>query len=616
MKNIIVGTAGHIDHGKTTLVKALTGIDTDRLKEEKERGISIDLGFANLKTESGVRISFVDVPGHERFVRNMLAGVSGIDLVLFVVAADEGIKPQTREHFEICRLLGLHKGIVALTKADLVEPDWLDLMRLELEDFVRGSFLEGAPILPVSAAAQTGLDVLMSTILTTARQLEQRDLARIPRLPVDRVFVMKGHGTVVTGTLKEGKLALDTSVQLYPGSRVARVRSLQVHGQPVPEAEAGQRTAVNLAGVDVAEVHRGQVAAPEGVFEAVSVFDARLTLLESANPIRDRAKVHFHTGTMETTAEVRVLDERRRIEPGASAWVRLALDHPTLVLPGDRFILRSFSPVITIAGGSIVELHFGASRLRRKGAAQRLSTLESLDRPGRVRHLVDEHRLGIDFAGVRRRLGAQPADIPADVEQHGSWLVIPSNLKPLASELVNRLRAHHRDFPLQAGLSREALRAALLADAPSILMQRLLSLAPSVKAEVELLRLESHKVKLEAREDAAAQRIEQAFLSAGLSVPSVDEVLKSTGLDAARAKAVLAILLKEGKLVRVGLELIFHAEPIRELKRGIAERKGASFGVVEFKDWTGVSRKYAIPLLEYLDREKVTRRSGDQRIVL
>lgn len=616
MKNIIVGTAGHIDHGKTTLVKALTGIDTDRLKEEKERGISIDLGFANLKSAKGPNIAFVDVPGHERFVRNMLAGVSGIDVVLFVVAADEAIKPQTREHFEICRLLGLERGVIAVTKADLVDEEWLTLVRLELEDFVRGSFLEGAPVIPVSAVTGVGIDALLAAITQAASGLTARDTARPPRLPIDRAFVMKGHGTVVTGTLREGKLAVESEVELYPSQKRVRVRGLQVHGAAVKEALAGQRTAVNLAGIEASEVTRGLVAAPPDLFEPVRVFDAEIQLLSSARAIRDRARVHFHAGTMESLAEIRVLDERRVIEPGQSAFVRVVLEAPTLILPGDRFILRSFSPVITIAGGSVLELHPDAVRMRRKGAVERLRQWRGASAGDRLLTLLHERPTGMALADARRRLGTLPAPLPADVQTIGQWLVATTTLKPIAKQLVDRLREYHREQPLEPGLSREALRSGLLVNAPAGVMDALLCLAPAVKAEGDILRLESHKVQLAGADDAASQTMEQAFLNAGLAVPAVDEVLRSTGLDAARAKSVLAVLLRAGKLVRVGQELVFHSSPLGELREMLKQRKGQTFGVVEFKDWTGVSRKYAIPLLEYFDREKITRRVGDQRVVL
>ncbi len=616
MKNIIVGTAGHIDHGKTTLVKALTGIDTDRLKEEKERGISIELGFADLKTTQGMRIAFVDVPGHERFVRNMLAGVSGIDLVLFVVAADEAIKPQTREHFDICRLLGLRRGVIALTKADLVDEEWLALVRMELEDFVKGSFLEGAAIVPVSAVTGMGLDQIQLEILKAAEGLEQRDQRRMSRLPIDRAFVMKGHGTVVTGTLREGKLTLESEVELYPSGKVARVRGIQVHGEKVKEALAGQRTAVNLAGVDVTDVERGFVAAPPGKLRPVRIFDAEIQLLQGARAIRDRAKVHFHAGTVEVAAELRVLAEKRQIEPGATAWVRLVLDAETLVLPDDRFILRSFSPMVTIAGGTVMELHFGAARLRRKGAVDRLEKWKAMALPARIQFLVEQRPLGIEFAELRQSLGCLEEEMPKGLEKIGSWFAAGTNLKQIAAELVARLRVHHKEHPLEPGLSREALRAGLLAGAPVPLMVALLRHAPSVKAEGDLLRLESHKVKLELKEDEASQDMEKMFREAGLAVPAVDEVLRASGLELGKAKSVLTLLLRSGVLVRVGAEMVFHSEALLALRKIVSARRGERFGVAEFKDWTGISRKYAIPLLEYLDREKVSRRDGDARVIL
>lgn len=616
MKNIIVGTAGHIDHGKTTLVKALTGIDTGRLKEEKERGISIELGFATLKAADGARISFVDVPGHERFVRNMLAGVTGIDLVLFVVAADEAIKPQTKEHFEICRLLGIERGIIALTKSDLVDADWLELVRMELEDFVWGSFLEGMPILPVSAPTGAGLAELIAAIQRIAADLKPRNLERPARLPIDRAFVMKGHGTVVTGTLKEGRLKLEDEVRLYPSEIKTRVRGIQVHGQAVKEAQAGQRTAVNLSGVEVSEIERGFVAAGAGLFEPVQIFDVEVEMLSDAPVLRDRARLHFHTGTAEAAAEFRVLSEVRRAEPGAKAWARLVLDQHVLVLPGDRFILRGSSPLVTVAGGTVMEIHLGRPRLRRKGAVERLSNWKQLDATGRMRQLVTERPLGMEQHDIQLRLGFPMNYSANDLERIGSWWIASSSLKRIAAELVNQLRAYHRDKPLEAGLSREYLRTLLLAAAPVGVMDALLRHAPAVKSEGDLLRLESHKVKLAANEDAASQSIESAFRLAGLAVPALDEVLKSTGLDAAKSKSILALLLRESKLVRVGPDLVFHAEPLQQLKQLLQARRGQSFGVVEFKDWTGVSRKYAIPLLEYFDRERVTRRAGEVRIIL
>ena len=360
MKNIIVGTAGHIDHGKTALVKALTGIDADRLEEEKRRGITIDLGFAHLQLTPSLRLGFVDVPGHERFVKNMLAGVGGIDLVLFVIAADESIKPQTREHFDICRLLGIPRGVIALTKSDLVDRDILDLVRLEVEDLAAGSFLEGAPIVPVSSVTGDGLDELRRELARVAAEAPEKDTAGHFRLPIDRVFSIKGFGTVVTGTLVSGSLAREQEVEVYPKGRRLRVRGVEVHGSAAERAVAGQRTAVNLTDVEPAELARGDVLSEPERFHAVNQLDCRLDLLPSAKPLKHRAPVHFHSGTAEIEAEVRLLGGRSVLAPGTTAYARLVLREPALLLPGDRFIIRMFSPVVTIGGGVVLDI--GAHR--------------------------------------------------------------------------------------------------------------------------------------------------------------------------------------------------------------------------------------------------------------
>ena len=353
IQHVIVGTAGHIDHGKSTLVEALTGTHPDRLEEEKRRGITIDLGFAFLSLD-GVRLGFVDVPGHEKFVRNMLAGAGGIDVVLLVVAADESIKPQTREHFEICQLLGIPRGLVAVTKADLVEPDVVGLVKLEVEEFVRSSFLQGAPIVPVSARTGTGLDTLKAELLRSAQAAPKKDASRHLRLPIDRSFAMKGFGTVVTGTLVAGSVTIDDEVELYATGKRLRVRGLHSGGTPVGSAVAGQRTAVNLAGIDHAEITRGMSLAPPGIFEPSDRVDARITVLASAKRVKNRARVHFHQGTAETIAEV-ILLEGDELSPGTSGYAQLRLKEKALLLPGDRFILRQFSPVVTIGGGTVVD---------------------------------------------------------------------------------------------------------------------------------------------------------------------------------------------------------------------------------------------------------------------
>src|SRR5580700_1681578 len=396
MKNVIVGTAGHIDHGKTALVRALTGIDADRLEEEKRRGITIDLGFAHLQLTPQLRMGFIDVPGHERFVKNMLAGVGGIDLVLFVIAADESIKPQTREHFDICRLLGIPRGVVALTKADLVDPDILELVRLEVEEFAAGSFLEGVPVVAVSSVTGAGLDELRRELQCAAEAAPAKSAGGHFRLPLDRAFTVKGFGTVVTGTLISGTVRKEQEVELYPTGRRLRVRGVQVYGKSANQALGGQRTALNLADIEPAEVARGMVLAAPGMFRAVTQLDCALQLLPSAKPLKHRAPVHFHAGTAEIEAQVRLLDGAAALKPGQRCFARIVLQEPALLLPGDRFIIRMFSPVVTIGGGVVLDI--GGKRYRkadRAATAERLQTLAEAPEAERIALLIRESKYGM-----------------------------------------------------------------------------------------------------------------------------------------------------------------------------------------------------------------------------
>ncbi len=623
MQHLIVGTAGHIDHGKTALVKALTGIDTDRLEEEKRRGISIDLGFAHLDLNPRLRIGFVDVPGHERFVKNMLAGVAGIDLVLLVIAADESIKPQTREHFDICRLLGIRHGLIALTKSDLVEHDLLDLCRLEVEDFVAGSFLEGAPMIPVSAITGQGLDDLRAALERLAARVAGKDASRAPRLPIDRSFSMKGHGAVVTGTLISGSLALQDELELYPITKRVRVRGVQVHGSPVERAQAGERTAVNLAGVDSSEVQRGMALAPPGLFRTTRQVDCVFDLLPGAHPMKHRAPVHFHAGTAEVEAEARLISSLEPMRPGTRANVRFLLRDPLLLLPGDRFIVRMFSPVVTIGGGVVLDIA-APVRIRRAELAARLAKLVDAAPADRVALLVAESKHGMSVSELVARTGLLPAEI-RKIGEAGEFVYLPDPHSWLAArawagqkiaQFRDVLKDFHRKNPLQPGLAKEELRSRELAGAPAFLFDALLGRAADIIAEGENVRLSSHRVALKQDEEEAVGKIEGLFRQGGLAVPATPEVLAKSGVEPARARSLLQILLRNRKLVRVGEDLIYHASAIETLRQMLAARKGVRFSVTEFKDWTGVSRKYAIPLLEFLDRERITRREGDSRIVL
>ena len=632
MKNVIVGTAGHIDHGKSALVLALTGIDPDRLEEEKRRGITIDLGFAHLGLGE-VRLGFVDVPGHERFVRNMLAGVGGIDLVLLVIAADESIKPQTREHFDICRLLGIERGLVALTKSDLVEPDVTGLVRLEVEEFLKGSFLEGAPVVPVSSKTGAGLDVLKDELRRLAAAAPGKDASHHFRLPIDRSFAMKGFGSVVTGTLVAGSVGVGDEVEVFPQRRRLRVRGLQVHGQPVDRALAGQRTAVNLAGVQHSELERGMVLAASGLFEPTDRVDATLMLLRSARPLKHGARVHFHQGTMETVAEVRLLD-RAQLEPGQEAFAQLRLRAPGLLLPGDRFIIRQFSPVITVGGGRV--LHAQPEKHRRNDPAVRLhlETLVSGDREKILEALVG-HAHGGTLTGAR--LVALTGWREADVQAAAEKLIAAGKLRrvsaapllvagaarwaELRAATLAAVDAFHKKEPLLPGLSKEELREQVFRRAEALFEPLAAELVEKKELELagDVVRRPGRTVTLSREEEEARKIIEQAFAQAGLTVPAVKDVLARTAVEAKRAQKIVNILVRGGVLVKVTEDLLFHRtalERLAGLLRGYKQKKGERIAVPAFKELTGVTRKYAIPLLEHLDRQRMTRRVGDERIIL
>ncbi len=603
MRNIIVGTAGHIDHGKTALVKALTGTDADRLAEEKRRGITIDLGFAHLQLAPDIRLGFIDVPGHERFVRNMLAGAAGIDMVLFVVAANESIKPQTREHFEICRLLGVQTGVIALTKCDLADPELLELARLEVDEFVAGSFLENAPKIAVSSITGQGVAELRHALESAARLVREKAASGWFRLPIDRSFVMKGFGAVVTGTLISGALRPEEEVEVYPIGRRLRVRGLQVYGEPTKRARAGERTAVNLAGIEASEMHRGMVLSEPGRFAAVSILDCRLDLLSSAKPLKNRAPVHFHAGAAEIEAKVQHLDGRSVLKPGESMWSRIVLKEAALVLPGDRFIIRMFSPVITIGGGVVIDISahpYVPGRLAAMGPEQLV-----IEAPWGV-----SREQFIAWTGLR--------DIPAmpGVEAAGNRLIAHTRVEDLKQQVTAACKAFHREHSLLPGMPKQELKSVVMADAAPEVFEHVVAAAAELTQDGEVVRLKTHRVVLKQDEEQARAAIVAAFGNAGLAAPGVHEVLKTSGVEAARARSILQILLREGRLARISDELVVDAAALGRLRGDLAGKRGQRFSVPIFKEWTGISRKYAIPLLEYLDREHVTKRDGDERIVI
>jgi selenocysteine-specific elongation factor len=638
MRYVTVGTAGHIDHGKSALVLALTGIDPDRLEEEKKRGITIDLGFAHLDLGDGIRVGFIDVPGHERFVRNMLAGVGGIDLVILVVAADESIKPQTREHFDICKLLGIRKGLVAITKSDLVDGDIIDLVRLEMQEFVRDSFLEGAPLLPVSAKTGEGLEALKDELRRLALTVTPKPEELPFRLPIDRAFVMKGFGTVVTGTLIAGRIEKDAEVEIYPLGRRVRVRGIEVHNASARTALAGQRTAVNLPGLEAKEISRGMVLAPPGLFAPTSRLDCRLNLLPTARPLKNRARVHFHCNTSETIAEV-VLLESKELGPGSSAFAQLRLSEPGVFMPGDRFIVRQFSPVTTIGGGSVLHNQPLRHRFGDPTVVPLLDTLEKGDSQVRLEWLVRQAGEA-PLCELVSRTGWPPAEVLRvgralaftnrllPLGQPPELFVHEEHFRELAKRVIEQLEKFHTENPLVAGLPKEDLRSrtdtrsSLHPGLPSNLLFNALLQALAAQGRIdvqgETVRLAGRRIQLTPEEQAAKDQISVAFEKRGLAVPSAPEVLAKLRIDRPRAEKLLQILLRENVLFKVTEDLIFHRSALQQLKEVLVRRKAQSnrINVAVFKEITGLSRKYAIPLLEYLDRERVTRREGDERIIL
>ena len=628
-RHVVVGTAGHIDHGKTSLVKALTGTDTDRLPEEKARGITIDLGFAFIE-EPDLTIEIVDVPGHERFIKNMLAGVGGIDLAMLVIAADEGVMPQTREHLAICSLLRIKSGLIALTKTDLVEADWLELVREDLATLTRGTFLEGTPIVPVSSKSGQGLDVLRATLRELSARVPSRASDQLARLPIDRVFTIKGFGTVVTGTLMAGRLRVDDRVEVFPSGLQAKVRGLQTHGHAVPASSAGQRTAVNLQGVERAAVERGNVLGLAGTLVPSVLMDGTLELLADApRPLKTRDRVRFHAGTSEIMARVLLL-ETPELAPGKTAFARFRLEAPLVALPGDRFVIRSYSPMVTIGGGTLLDI--APPRFKRKAPA--LVAHLTLLRDGAPDAVVEEHIRHAGGAGVRvaalsGRVPFGPDRLRALLEGLQSegrvaavdrdWFVHPESLTRLRGLAVAALEQFHRTFPLRPGMSREELRGRAGAADERVFGHLLDALAAEgvVRTERDKVRLAAHEVRLSAEQQKVIDRVEQEFRAAAAAPPSPEEALTRAGQAGDEEHELFQLLVQDRKLVRVKESLYFHAEALDSIQERLVAmlRERKEIGPGDIKDLLGISRKYAIPLLEFFDARRVTARVGERRVL-
>ncbi len=631
---VVLGTAGHIDHGKTTLVKALTGIDCDRLEEEKKRGITIELGFAFFDLPDGSRMGIVDVPGHERFVKNMVAGASGIDFVMLVIAADEGVMPQTREHLEICSLLGIETGFVALTKTDMVDEEWLSLVQDDVANFLVGSFLEGAPVFPVSSHTGEGMDAVKAHIVRMEQELAPQRRSDLFRLPVDRVFTMKGHGTVVTGTMLSGSVAVGTDVQLYPGSTMTKVRSLQSHGGSVDVAPAGRRTAINLHGLEVADVERGDVVAVPGSLFPSTVWHVELLCLSSApTPLKNRTQVHVHHGSRETLARL-YFPDRDKLMPGETALCEMRFESPMVGVYGDRCVVRSFSPLRTVAGGKLINPNAQPLRKKHPRYAQMLEALAALpsaEPEDRIRlHVGMAGEQGVTFRelciltdieskalekGVNL-LGGKQAIACFDKEERA--YVEGSLLDGLADGALSVVAEYHRKEPLKNGMPRAMLASGwgrkLAPKLVHFLVERLLKQGRLV-LEGDVMRCAEHKVSLAADQEGLRKTLLEAHAAGDTTPPNLKDVLEPLNVTAKEAGPVLRLMEAAGELVKVKDGMYFHGAAMDKLVGMVREYFAThdDLGPTEFRDLTGLSRKYLIPLLEYFDKAKVTIRVGDKR---
>ncbi len=637
---VIVGTAGHIDHGKTALVKALTGVDADRLPEEKRRGITVDLGFAEMSA-GDVHFGFVDVPGHERFVKNMLAGASGIDIVMLVIAADEGVMPQTREHFDICRLLGVAAGVVVITKTDLVDAETLDLAKLDATELVENSFLENAPVICVSSRTGDGIDILKETLVQVSANLRRRDDQLVTRLPIDRSFSIKGFGAVVTGTLASGKISEGDEFEVLPTKTKVRVRGLQTHGQTVKAASSGQRVAVNLGGIDHAEITRGMMLAKPNILRPTQMFDAEIEVLASVSkPVRSRQRVRVHIGTVEALARIQILNGTGEIAAGEKDFVQVRLEVPVSAVPGERFVMRRYSPQITIAGGEVIDTF--AEKHRRKDINDVRRYLRdhlsvSDDNVAKVNLLIHAAGpAGLSFADLQARTAFRKevlADaiganiLSAEFVDAGGRYIARNQFEALAKSTETAVGQFHGREPLAKGMSREALRESIFAYLPPEVFQAVIASLEStgkIVLDKETIRLSSYRPTFSEAETRLSKKIFDKYNSARLEVPKLDdalvEAIVGTNFTRQEARKFLQLFLDSGEIVKVTEDFYFVKNAIDELvdllRQFAAKTSGRLIDVPKFKDIAGVSRKYAIPLLEYFDREKITRRSGDKRLIM
>ncbi len=631
MKQIILGTAGHIDHGKTSLIRALTGIDTDRLKEEKERGITIELGFAHLALPDGRLLGIVDVPGHEKFVKNMVAGATGIDLVALVIAADEGVMPQTREHLEICSLLNIQHGLVVLTKVDMVDQDWLELVREDVSEYLSHTFLADAPMAEVSSVTRDGIPELINLISRMTEKIPERDTGHLFRLPIDRVFTMKGFGTVITGTSASGKIRTGDEATIYPQGISSKIRGIHVHNKAMEEVHAGLRTAINLQGIEKMALQRGNVLATKDGLRSTYMLDVVLDLLPSApRKFKNRAKVRFHAGTAEIISTLVLLD-RDELNPGDTCFAQIRLDAPTAVLRGDRYVLRSYSPVRTIGGGQILNPLPGKKKRFQERVLTELTqlhkgeeneTIELFVSLGRFKG-VGEEELSFLVNMSRKKLTDQLNALKAKkriirFDKERGIMIHADFMEKARVELLETLAAYHKSFPLKQGLVKEELRSRMVGAKNPKLFNHLihqLEREEVLVQEKEVVRLKDHQVTLAQDQKDARRELEDIYARGGLQPPYFKE-LKSN-FQGNTALEVLGVMVKDGILLKVKEDLYFHKSAVEALEEKLVDflRSHGEITTPQFKEMTGASRKYTIPLIEYFDGSQVTVRVGDSRVL-
>ena len=633
MDQIILGTAGHIDHGKTSLIRALTGIETDRLKEEKQRGITIELGFAAISLKGGEQVGIVDVPGHEKFVKNMVAGASGIDLVSMCIAADEGVMPQTREHMEICTLMGIRYGFIAMTKIDMVDEELMELALEDIMEFTQGTFLEDAPIIPISSITGEGLDLFRKTLDRICHEIPARPFSPIFRLPVDRVFSMKGFGTVITGTLASGKIRVGEDIMIFPSRITSKVRGIQVHGKGAEDVSAGTRTAINFQGLDREAVNRGEVLSTPDTLRPSFMVDAELTFLSTnAKPAKVRTRIRFHSGTSEILGYMVLLD-REELQPGDTACVQIRLEEPISCLKGDRFVIRSYSPIRTIGGGQILNPTARKHKHNNQEIIQGLQDLLEGEFDKTISFFVEQGGFdGVSFDDLRVMTSIPDKKLEAALQKMLATRTIVLTDKDkrtyvhgrifdnLAEGMTQELEQYHQENPIKEGMGKEELKSKFRAfknrDSKlfPLVMTRLIK-KNTVVQEQNSVRLSTHEVALQIDQKDLKKKLSKIYAESGLTPPFFRTICQNLDMDIKPARDVLQMLIDESSVIKTKDDLYFDAKAMEKLKKEIVRflEKNREITTPQFKEMTGISRKYVIPLIEYFDSVNLTIRVGDTR---